>query len=169
MENIKRTIATVASLAMACMMFTNVSAKEYYVPDIDSDFKSYMDYRCITDTRSDQYKLQRDAFTDDNGLRMIDDYYCVALGTYYSDTIGDCFLITLDTGESFKVIVGDIKDDRHTDKSNRYCDMGNGKGNIVEFIVDTRYLDDYARRMGTISAIDGFEGNIETIEAIDFE
>lgn len=146
----------VTLLLAAQMIFT--------VPDVDSDFKSYMDYRCITNTSSDQYKLQQKCYTDDNGLRVYDRYYAVALGTYYSSTIGDKFHITLDTGEEFDVIVGDVKADCDTDKTNRYVPVN---GNIIEFIVDTKKLPKDVRFMGTISALDDFEGSVTSIEKIE--
>ena len=146
----------IAIIAASTMIFS--------VPDIDSDFKSYMDYRCITDTRSAQYKLQQKCYTDDNGLRVYDGYYAVALGTYYSSTVGDKFHITLDTGEEFDVIVGDVKADCDTDNTNRYVPVN---GNIIEFIVDTRELPKEVRWMGTVSAIDIFEGSVESIEKLE--
>lgn len=146
----------VTLLLAAQMIFT--------VPDVDSNFKSYMDYRCITNTSSDQYKLQQKCYTDDNGLRVYDGYYAVALGTYYSSTIGDKFHITLDTGEEFDVIVGDVKADCDTDKTNRYVPVN---GNIIEFIVDTKKLPKDVRFMGTVSALDDFEGSVTSIEKIE--
>lgn len=136
--------------------------------DISTDFKSYMDYRCITNTNSSQYKLQKYAWTDENGLRRYDDYYLVALGSYYSSTVGDCFKITLDTGETFDVMVGDCKADCDTDSNHMYHPMRDGSGNVIEFIVDTKELPKEVRRMGTVSAIDIFEGNVESIEKIEY-
>ena len=145
-------------LLAASMIFT--------VPDIDSDFKSYMDYRCITNTESAQYELQQECYTDENGLRVYDGYYVVALGTYYSSTIGDKFKITLDSGEELYCVVGDVKADCDTDKTNRYVPIN---GNIIEFIVDTRKLPKDVRFMGTVSALDDFEGSVESIEKIEEE
>jgi hypothetical protein len=34
---------------------------------------------------------------------------------------------------------------------------------VIEFIVDTGSLDKKAKRMGDISYVDGFEGNIESV------
>ena len=136
--------------------------------DIGTDFKAYMDYRCITNTKSPQYKLQKYAWTDEYGLRRYDDYYLVALGSYYSSTVGDCFKITLDTGESFECMVGDCKADCDTDSKHMYHPMKDGNGNVVEFIVDTKSLPKEVRKMGTVSAIDIFEGDIESIEKIEY-
>ena len=140
------------------------AAYEYDIPNVDTDFKSYMDYTCITNKNSSQWKLQKKAHTDENGLRKVDDYYCVALGTYYSDTIGDIFKVTLENGNTFEVIVGDIKADKHTDSKNMYHSMGEGRGDMVEFIVETSKLPKKVRRAGTISALEEFSGSITKIE-----
>lgn len=137
---------------------------EFEIPGGDTAFKSYMSYRAITNTRSAQYQLQQKCWTDDEGLRRLNDDYVIALGTYYAEYIGERFKITLDTGESFTAVIGDFKADRHTDSKHQYYDSGNGRKNIVEFVVDTHELNRKARRMGDISYISGFEGNIKSIE-----
>lgn len=155
------TIRKIITTAAACAVFA--------VPtEVNTDFKSYMDYRTITKTDSPQYKLQKEAVTDKNGLRKKGDYYIIALGTYYSDTVGDCFEITLDSGESFKAIVGDIKDDRHTDRYHRYHPMSDGRGDVVEFIVDAKKLPRKVKIWGSVSALEEFSGEIESIESIEY-
>ena len=141
-----------------------VEKPEFEIPSGDTAFKSFMSYRAITNTRSAQYQLQQKCWTDDEGLRRLNDDYVIALGTYYAEYIGERFKITLDTGESFTAVIGDFKADRHTDSKHQYYDSGNGRKNIVEFVVDTRELNRKARRMGDISYISGFEGNIRSIE-----
>ena len=153
-----------ASVLMATSAVTALSVPD----DIDTDFKAYMDYRCITCQSSPQYKLQQFAWTDENGLRRYDDYYLVALGSYYSSTVGDCFKVTLDTGETFKCMVGDCKADCDTDILHMYHPMKGNKGNVIEFIVDTKNLPREVKQMGTVSAIDIFEGDIESIEKIEY-
>jgi hypothetical protein len=142
--------------------------KTLLVPDIDTGFKAYMDYRTITDTKAPQWKLRERAYTDDYGFRRIADDYVVALGTYYSEKVGERFRITLDTGVSFTVITGDIKDPAHTDAENMYTPLGNKNsgGCVVEFLVDTDILDKSAAKLGTISYFSFFEGNIENIEKL---
>ena len=148
------------------MTYQSVSYTEYDVPAGDTAFKSYMSYKAITNTKSDQYKLQQKCWTDKNGLRRYDgDKYVIALGTYYADSIGEEFRITLDTGKSFNAVVGDFKADRHTDALNQYTPMENRKC-VVEFVVDTPSLDKTAKRMGDISYIKGFNGNVEKIENV---
>lgn len=135
---------------------------------VDNSFKTYMDYRAITDHTSQQWKLQEKAYTDDNGLRKVGDYYCVALGSAFSSEIGAKFEITLEDGQTFKAILADQKADRHTDATNKYRQLDNGKINIVEFIVDTDKLENLPKAMGDISHIsDGeFAGEIIEIKEI---
>ena len=133
------------------------------VPDGDTAFKSYMSYRAITNKNSQQYKLQKKCWTDGNGLRRYKTYYVVALGSYYADNIGDVFKITTEDGNSFECVVGDFKADQHTDDKNQYTPM-QGRKCVVEFVVDMQILDRTAKRMGDISYIEGFSGNIESIE-----
>ena len=133
------------------------------VPSGDTAFKSYMSWRTITNTDSSQYKLQKRCWTDANGLRRYKTYYVVALGSYYTDHIGERFRITTDDGSEFECVVGDFKADRHTDALNQYTPM-DGRKCVVEFVVDMSVLDKTAKRMGDISYIEGFSGNIESIE-----
>ncbi len=136
------------------------------VPSGDTAFKSYMSWRTITNKDSSQYKLQKRCWTDANGLRRYKTYYVVALGSYYTDHIGERFRITTTEGNEFECIVGDFKADRDTDGNNQYTPM-DGRKCVVEFVVDTYILDKTARKMGDISYIEGFSGNIESIENME--
>lgn len=136
------------------------------VPKGDTAFKSYMSYRAITNTDSSQYKLQKRCWTDGNGLRRYKTYYVVALGSYYADHIGERFRITTTEGNEFECIVGDFKADRHTDSLHQYTPM-EGRKCVVEFVVDTYILDKTAKKMGDISYIEGFGGDIESIENME--
>ena len=65
-------------------------------------FKTYMDYRCITDSASIQYQLQQQAWTDEQGLRRIASDYLVAMGTgWLENGCGERFSVTLDTGNLY--------------------------------------------------------------------
>lgn len=132
------------------------------VPENNSK-KTYMDYRKITDTSSEQYKLQqnKDCYTTDTGLRKLNEYYCIAVGTHYSNNIGDKLIVHMENGESFKAIVADIKDDKHTDETNR---QHRKDGSVIEFVVDTRKLPELVRKMGDISYMnETFKGEIKAI------
>ena len=140
------------------------------VPNEDTSFKSYMNYTAITNKKSLQYKMQQEAWTDENGLRRYGDAYMVAMGTFYANGCGEYFEVTLESGESFTVVTGDIKSDSHTDDRNMYSPIyidGEMKyANILEFIVDTSVMSRSVRRSGNIGTIDRFSGQIETIERI---
>lgn len=141
---------------------------EYTVPSGDTSFKSYMDYRMITNENSEQYHLQEECWTDGRGLRRYECDYVIALGSGYAKNIGERFRITLESGEEFTAVVGDFKADCHTDETNRYTPMSNGGKNVIEFIVDTQELSSMARKMGDCSyAEEGFGGNVVSIEKYD--
>lgn len=138
----------------------------YDIPNGDTSFKSYMDYRSITNTESKQYRLQQNAYTNDYGLRMYDDMYMVAMGSYYVSEIGDIYRITLSNGTEFIAVAGDLKADRDTDINNQYHPMENGMRNVIEFIVDTKELNSKVRQSGTIGTYAEFDGNVISIERI---
>lgn len=138
------------------------------VPNTNTSMKSYMDYRSITSKTSPQYKLQQreDIYTDNEGFRRIGDKFIVAVGTYYSNSVGDCLSIELSSGRVFEAVVGDIKDNRHTDKMNRQHKVD---GSVVEFIVDTKNMDNLSKRMGDVSYAEGadLKGDIVSIILIN--
>lgn len=127
----------------------------------NTGFKSFMDYRTLTNRRSRQYTLQQSAYTDEQGFRRYNGYYMIALGTYYSQKVGERFRITLEGGQSFLAVTGDIKSDAHTDRLHQHRG-----GNIVEFIVDRRHISKTCQRMGDMSYA-GFNGRIASIEKLD--
>lgn len=175
----KRMVGLVALMLTACanaepMETTDTKALVYIeepvqydemaVPDGDTSFKSYMDWGCITNTRSIQYKMQQTAYTDSNGLRRYKTgEYMVAMGSFYGE-VGDRFRITFGDGGVIDAVMGDLKADAHTDKTNRYTSV-DGSKNVVEFIVETDELSDIARRMGDVSyASDLLWGDVEKVE-----
>lgn len=133
-------------------------------PDgVETHFKTFMDYRTITSKVSMQYQLQEIAETNEYGMRTIDGYPLVAVGTYYADKVGYKIEVYLDTGVSFIAIVGDIKADKHTDESNRITSTGN----VVEFIVDRKLIPEMCEKMGDMSYADErLEGNVTDIGII---
>ncbi len=130
----------------------------------NNTIKSYMDYRCITDKSSRQYKLQQSsAYTGDYGIRMVNERYCIAVGSYYTITIGQHIDVELENGNVIKAILADCKDDAHTDATNRI----NPNGSVVEFVVDTQTLDNTAKIMGDISYVNGWDSKIINIKIYD--
>jgi len=152
------------------------NTREMNVPNVNSEFKAYMDYRTLTSKNSKQYAMQHseNCFTDESGFRKIRDengeeYYMGALGSYYTEgEVGKKYQITLDTGETFKFVAGDQKADIHTNATNQYRDTGTTT-NVVEFIVDDNQISSDCRRAGSMSGAHGgqFEGNVVKIEMLD--
>ena len=170
---------------IVCSLFTTMSAKAVNVtytnmgvPNIQSYFKTWMDYRCITDKSSPQYNLVNNVnhnwiYTDEEGfLRAIgetdlgipEDYYVIALGSYYGTTITNKYKITMDTGRVFYGILGDQKADIHTNSTNQYA----RNNDVVEFIVDSRILNKKVKQHGSANVYMPLNGNIAKIEKISF-
>lgn len=123
-----------------------------------------MDYRAITDKTSRQYQLiHSDSITIGNdGLLYSGEYIGVALGSKFG-SIGDKFLITLDTGKQFKAIKIDEKDDNDTvDNCHHVTD-----GSVVEFVIDVGLARETyykAILMGDFNYTEQFNGNVIKIE-----
>ena len=131
----------------------------------NNSFKAYMSYKTITNTSSSQYKLQQRATTGKYGIRTVNGRYCIAVGSYYTTTIGTKIDIIMENGNVIQCVLGDVKADVHTDSLNR----ANSNGCIVEFIVDIASLDSTCRRMGDMSYVssDGLKGEIKYIRVYD--
>lgn len=120
----------------------------YSIPE-NTGFKSYMDYKYITSSNSFQYKLQTlYAYTGDYGIRMVDDRYCIAIGTYFGVNVGQYLDLILENGTVIPCVLSDIKADIHTDETNIVTLLN---GCVSEFVIDTDYLDTTAKKMGDIS------------------
>lgn len=131
--------------------------------EADGKFKTYMDYRKITDKSSKQWALQEQAWTEGRGFRKIGEHFLVAVGTFYAKEVGKELLIELEDGQRIKAIVGDIKQDKHTDPTNRYVPVN---GNIVEFIVDVEKLNPEVIRRGDVSWL-GLNGRIKSMWEVE--
>lgn len=125
-----------------------------------NDFKSYMPYTAITNQSSSQWKLQQRAYTDENGLRCVDGYPLVAIGTGWNCWVGDTILVTCENGNSFKAMVGDIKDDRHTTADNKTTLSNNCR---CEFIIDPKVLHPSVKSAGSVSILQQYSGYVINI------
>ena len=135
---------------------------EYPAPHINGEFKSYTNYQLLNHNSPQWTQIQchPDAYTDINGLRKVGEYYCVAMGSYYAEQLGDIFEIQTEYG-SFKVIICDFKDDCHTDVNNQYT-ISNGC--VVEFYVDMGTFSSYHQSLGDVSYVDtNFQGKILSV------
>lgn len=117
-------------------------------------FKSWMDYRKITNTTTRQWKYRNLATTDENGFRRIDDYYMVAMAKMYGP-VGTKYYITFSGGASIYAMMGDLKGAtkcQHPDTS------------MLEFIIDLDTLLPIVRKSGNVNKV--FEGTIVEIRII---
>lgn len=138
-------------------------------------WKPYARYTAITAKNSPQYRLQKIAKTDSNGLRYVYDpegvkRYCVALPVYwaggtYAD-IGRCFDVVMANGAVLHCCLGDIKKQEHSqDGAGRF----GSRGELLEFQVDQKELPEIVRNAGDISKLGGdFEGEAKEIRVFDF-
>lgn len=145
------------------------------VPNINASFKAWMSYKAVTNVSSPQYKFIHEwGWSDSEGfmrccgekdLGIEQDYYLIALGSYYGTTIGTKYKITLDTGRVFYGALADSKSDNHTNSTNQYNPHN---GNMVEFLVDTSKLNSDVKRMGSANVYMPLNGYITKIERMDF-
>jgi hypothetical protein len=169
MKNVKKRLAIVFMSFMGVVMcVTNCFAAGGYTTmptPSNNSFKAYMSYRAITSTNSPQYKLQQRAYTGNYGIRMVDDRYCIAVGSYYTTKIGTKIDVLMENGTVIKCVLADCKANKHTDSTNR----ANPNGGIVEFIVDINNLDSTCRRMGDMSYVSsgGLKGEVQYIRVYD--
>lgn len=142
------------------------------LPDAITNTYRCMDYRKITNTRSEQYALQLECYNGDYGIREYKGYYCAALGSAYGRDIGDTWHVTLQCGTEFDIILADYKDDGTTDFFGHADKNYDGEDciNIIEFVVDMDYVPSYVKQAGTMSAqpyfgrLYGHGGNIVKME-----
>ena len=145
------------------------------VPSINSSFKTWMSYKAVTNRNSPQYKfIHTYGWVDSQGfmrcsgerdLGIDQDYYLIALGSYYGKAIGTKYKITLDSGQVFYGALADQKADKHTNSTNQYC---NGNKDIVEFLVNTATLNRKVKQMGNANVYTPLNGSVIKIERIDF-
>lgn len=135
------------------------------VPDGDgvcnSINKTYMAYTAVTDRKSAQYALLNGegAHTDETtGLRMVDNRYCIATGTFYARKIGTKLNLVMANGNVVECILGDVKSDAHTDPTHRFQAED---GSVAEFIVDRNYFHSTAQYPSE------FQGRISRIEVVE--
>lgn len=134
------------------------SMPQYIYRDVCSvsTFKSYMDFRTITNHSSTQWKLQQVATTEPNyGMRMIDNkYIMVAMSAQYGP-VGTKYLISFDSGKSINAIVGEQKQEP--------CQASDSS--MIEFIIDVAITPKSILRSGNFN--DVFQGSITSIMAIE--
>lgn len=171
--------------AVNASAITNAHYIPLNVPNINSSFKTWMDYDAISSRSSPQWKcihnwcwVDWEGFVRCNGERDLginDDYYAIAMGSFYGSTIGTKYKITLDTNQVIYCILCDQKADIHTNSTHQYS----SHNDILEFIINVRSksygmpgsrhgLNQSVRIMGNANVYQPLKGNIVKIERIDF-
>lgn len=131
------------------------------LPEGHTNVISGMPYTAITNKQSEQWKLQLEATTDENGIRRWKGYILAALGSAYTHTIGDAFHVVLRCGSEFDVMCGEFKDDgtdpnffghptKHADGYDVTC--------VLEFIYDKDSINSKALQAGNFCNIEYFGG-----------
>lgn len=131
----------------------------------NNSFKSYMDADTITSINTDQYKLKAKYVIDEQtGIWTVDERYCIAVGSYYTQSIGTYIDVVMENGSTLHCILGECKRNRDTDYTNRQ----NPNGSVVEFIVNTSSMPSMVRKIGDCSyACEEMKGEIKSIIVYD--
>lgn len=143
--------------------FTNkqIKYKKYKVKN-DTSFKSFEDADCITNnTNIPQGKIKKKYHLDyDTGLWMIGNRYCIAIGQFYTSSIGvkiDVVLKYKNKKKILRCITADCKAKKDTINNNKV----HTDGSMIEFIVKTSCLSKIVKYTGNVSnAGEKFKGNI---------
>ena len=126
-------------------------------------FKAWMDFRAIRNQNSQQWRMQQLAYTCEDGFRRVNGMPLIAMGTYFIEYgVGDVFEITLSSGVRFRAVIGDVKDDRHTDPTNRFHGVN---GSVIEFIIDREVMSWDILSTGNI-AFAGFPGYVVSVKRL---
>lgn len=140
-----------------------------YTAPQHSGFKSWLPHRRQNGDNmfaswSTQYKLQLKANTSPNGLRKYKDRYLIALGSYYTETIGTYVDLIMEDGTVIKCILGDQKADKDTDTFNQV----HNDGSLVEFLVDRTRIPHIVKQRGDVSFVDeSFNQKVAYIKVYD--
>lgn len=124
-----------------------------------SPVKRYMDYRCVTDESSRQYRLLQKGEIDSNGLIYIAGHICAALGSKYGP-IGTKYTFVLKNGKRthyIKIIMTDQKKDQDTANGEGWTDPN---GNVLEMIVDADRINKECNQHGDMNYCSKTSGKI---------
>lgn len=125
-------------------------------------FKSYTDYRELApNPEYPTWQLQMEAYTDENGLRKIGEYYLCAIGTGWGLRVKDKATVYLSTGEQFNIIMCDTKADKDTDSDTHTYTVRDRS--VVEFYVNKDILGDSVGYGDISKIIPSFAGKVTNI------
>lgn len=122
-----------------------------------------MDLSSITNITTEQYYYKQYYWLSEQGLWCYANDYVVSMSSEYAN-VGDRFRISTDTGNTYTVFVGDIKNNENT-----IIKKTNGRiyYNVIEFIVDVNSLDKKVRLSGNVGNYPNIFGKIACIEKIN--
>lgn len=145
-------------------------------------FKSFMDYKAITDKSTPNYNFTHknaNFHVGKSGLTYYQDgentYPVVAVGSGISDKIGQLIEVTLDNQghpNTLRCVIGDQKDDGDTDPATHTVHKNDHS--VVEFLVDYDRLKEAnptAVSMGDLTYLDNsqfnLKGNVTKVQVLD--
>lgn len=140
------------------------------------NFKPYTRYTAYDLKSSQQYKLQKVAWTETRtGIRIVTDpngidRYCVALGTAWAGGqpkhIGRCIDVYMENGAVLHCVLADVKRQEDTvDGANLY---GKTNNDVLEFVVDGQKISQAVKTTGNVSnAGPEFEGAVREMVVFD--
>ena len=144
----KRIIIAIITFMLCLCSCKNVVAANYTDINISNNtFKSYMSYKALSKSNSAQNKLQSKCVTDEDGFRRCVDRYVIAVGSGVGGQVGDCVDLLLANDQIICCVIGDYKNDKHTDSAN----LVSINGCCAEFIVDTDVLRKDIKTRGDVS------------------
>lgn len=152
----------------------NVTYESMSVPNINSSFKTWMNYRLCAKGSAQRNFSDKWGWLDDQGFMRCNgerdfgvnqDYYLIALGSYYGRTIGTKYRITTSTGNVFYAVLAEFKADKDTNSTHQYCP---GNNDIVEFLVYPPSLNKDVKRAGSANVYMPLNGSITKIEKMHF-
>ena len=128
----------------------DIQSVSYNIPEYPG-MKKWMSYKAFSKT-SKQAQLQQLAHTDGYGCRLVEQRYCVALGTHYGAEIGQYIDLVLENGAVIPCILSDVKAPQHTDPQNIFS---NTNKNLCasEFVVDPNKLKRECKASGDMSKL----------------
>ena len=100
-------------------------------------------------TNWSQYDLLKISSCNSEGFMIYDDRYLVALGSYFTKDIGQYFDLVLENGTIIPCILGDVKNDIHTD--NTYHAFTVASDDCSEFIIKGDVLSKKIWKAGDVS------------------
>ena len=138
--------------------------EEKSLPSGDISFKSYMDKDTITDKSSTQWDIVHDCWIDDSGFLHSNTHneYVVAVAPYYG-SVGDKLTVVIEGEKGDKIIECYVGDQKADAIGGMYHEVGDGRKNVVEFIVETSKMSRTTKLMGDCSYSNNLDGNIKAI------